>query len=130
MERERVCTPEEAGKLLNDLKTVWQELSKAERWEVRGLLHQVGSRENLAVEGRSMQTPQVNGAAAPKAKNPNRISLREWAEDNGYESVMEALEGECSDSVMTALCIHGCNVEPDGRCEHGCPSPLLAAGLI
>ena len=35
MERERVCTPEEAGKLLNDLKTVWQELSKAERGEVR-----------------------------------------------------------------------------------------------
>lgn len=62
--------------------------------------------------------------------NPNRISLREWAEDNGYESVEEALEGECSDSVVTALCIYDCQVEPDGRCEHGCPSPLLAAGLI
>jgi len=32
---ERVCTPEQAGELLEGLKTVWQELSKAERWEVR-----------------------------------------------------------------------------------------------
>jgi len=75
-------------------------------------------------------TPQVSGSHAPKPRNPNRISLREWAEDNGYESVEDALEGECSDSVVTALCIHDCQVEPDGRCEHGCPSPLLAAGLI
>ena len=68
--------------------------------------------------------------ATVKPKNPNRISLKQAAEDEGYESVMEYLEEGCSDSVVTALCIHGCSVEPDGRCEHGCPSPLLAAGLI
>ena len=51
MERERVCSPEEAGKLLDDLKATWGELSKAERWEVRGALRQVGSRENLAIGG-------------------------------------------------------------------------------
>ena len=66
----------------------------------------------------------------PKAKNPNRISLREAAEDNGYDSIMEYLEEECSDSVVDALCIHGCRVEPDGRCEHDCPSPLIAARMI
>ena len=66
----------------------------------------------------------------PKPKNPNRISLKQAAEDEGYESVMEYLEEGCSDSVVTALCVHGCQVEPDGRCEHGCPSPLLAAGII
>lgn len=24
----------------------------------------------------------------------------------------------------------GCRVEPDGVCEHGCPSPLLVLGMI
>ena len=66
----------------------------------------------------------------PKAKNPNRISLRQAAADEGYETVMEYLEEGCSDSVVTALCIHGCSVEPDGRCEHDCPSPLVAAHMI
>jgi hypothetical protein len=68
--------------------------------------------------------------ATPKASNPYRISLRKMAEDYGYDDVMEFLEGECNDSVVPALCLHGCEVEPDGRCEHGCPSPLLAARLI
>ena len=47
MESERVCSPEEAGKLLDDLKATWGELSKAERWEVRGALRQVGDRERV-----------------------------------------------------------------------------------
>ena len=24
----------------------------------------------------------------------------------------------------------GCEIEPDGRCEHGCPSVLIALGII
>jgi len=72
----------------------------------------------------------ATSATQPKANNPNRISLRQAAADEGYDSVEEYLSEECSDSVVTALCIHGCSVEPDGRCIHGCPSPLLAAGLI
>jgi len=47
MERERVCSREEAGELLDDLKTAWGELSKAERWELRGALQQVGDREKV-----------------------------------------------------------------------------------
>jgi hypothetical protein len=31
---------------------------------------------------------------------------------------------------VPACCTEGCEVEPDGRCEHGCPSILLAAGII
>ena len=77
-----------------------------------------------------MQTPQVSGTTTAKPKNPNRISLRRAAEDNGYESVMEYLEEECSDAVVIALCIYECSIEPDGTCEHGCPSPLIAAGMI
>jgi hypothetical protein len=32
--------------------------------------------------------------------------------------------------VVPACCQHGCQVEPDGKCEHGCPSPLVALGYI
>ncbi len=34
------------------------------------------------------------------------------------------------DENAPALCDHGCEVEPDGTCQHGCRSILLAAGLI
>jgi len=61
--------------------------------------------------------------------NPNRISIREWLDNEGYESLDDASD-VLSDSVMPALCRHGCNVEPDGRCEHDCPSVLVALGVI
>lgn len=64
-----------------------------------------------------------------KAKNPYRISLKQWMEDQGYESIDDASD-VLMDSVMPALCTEGCDVEPDGRCSHGCPSPLLAMGAI
>lgn len=63
-------------------------------------------------------------------KNPYRIRLSERAEDYGYDNVDEYLANCCNDSILTALCTEECSVEPDGRCSHGCPSPLLAAGLI
>lgn len=34
------------------------------------------------------------------------------------------------EDVVPACCSEGCEVEPDGRCEHGCPSVLLALGMI
>ena len=37
---------------------------------------------------------------------------------------------DCEDSIVPACCSEGCEVEPDGHCEHGCPSVLLAYGLI
>ncbi len=40
-----------------------------------------------------------------------------------------ALE-DCSDSIVPACCSDGCEVEPDGTCEHGFPSVLLAEGMI
>lgn len=35
-----------------------------------------------------------------------------------------------TDSIVPACCAEGCEVEPDGRCEHGHPSLLLALGVI
>ena len=34
------------------------------------------------------------------------------------------------DSVVDACCTEGCVTEPDGHCEHGNPSVLIANGLM
>lgn len=34
------------------------------------------------------------------------------------------------ESIVPACCSHGCDVEPDGHCEHGNPSVLLTLGVI
>lgn len=68
-----------------------------------------------------------------KPANPYRISLNAWRRDNGYSSGEDflALLGDLTcDSIAPALCRDGCEVEPDGRCSHGCPSLLLAAGIV
>lgn len=71
--------------------------------------------------------------AVKAVSNPHRISLIEFLADNGYDSVGEFVESEedmLTDSVQPALCDEGCEVEPDGRCEHGCPSISLVLGII
>lgn len=71
-------------------------------------------------------TPASVALAAnpPKPKNPFRIRLSAALEMHGLELT------DCDDSIVPACCSEGCEVEPDGRCEHGCPSVLLAAGII
>lgn len=75
----------------------------------------------------------MNSSETPRErrlKNLNRISVSTLAVQYGYDSVDEFLLNECNDSVVPACCEQGCEVEPDGRCEHGCPSPLIAMGFI
>jgi hypothetical protein len=57
--------------------------------------------------------------------NPNRISVEKALQMHGLEEITE-----CTDSIVPATCEQGCEVEPDGTCEHGCPSVLVASGLI
>ena len=69
----------------------------------------------------------------PKFKNPHRISIADYRKAEGLSDETEYLDfvGKLvCDSVAPAMCDEGCEVEPDGRCEHGCPSLLLAAGLM
>jgi hypothetical protein len=51
------------------------------------------------------------------------------AENEGM-TTEELLDTYGGDSVVPACCDEGCQVEPDGRCEHDCPSILLALGVI
>jgi len=62
-----------------------------------------------------------------------RMNLRDFraAHDITYaDEWLEFLEECVSDSIVPALCGEDCEVEPDGECEHGCPSVLLVAGII
>ena len=57
-------------------------------------------------------------------------TLEMWLLDNGMylDDLLES--GILLDSVQPAVCEHGCDVEPDGHCEHDCPSISLALGII
>ncbi len=74
-----------------------------------------------------------------------RIRLREWALNEGlitleaYEAgeklmdqdaFVERVDEIMLDGVCPALCDECGDVEPDGACEHGCPSVLIALGVI
>jgi hypothetical protein len=65
----------------------------------------------------------------PENIRTTRISIAELAKRNGYTDTTDFLCDQ-TDSVVPACCDEECQVEPDGRCEHGNPSCLLAAGLI
>lgn len=63
--------------------------------------------------------------------NPRRLTVAKALENEGYETMDEFLASSAAqDSVVFACCDEGCQVEPDGRCEHGCPSILVAMGVI
>ncbi len=59
----------------------------------------------------------------------NRIKVRELRAREGAETEedFDKLLGDCVMGVRDtpALCSEGCEVEPDGACEHGFPSLLV-----
>jgi hypothetical protein len=60
-----------------------------------------------------------------------RITPLEAAQDAGYDSIEECLnEVTFGTSHCPACCSEGCETEPDGHCEHGYPSIMLAIGVI
>ena len=62
-----------------------------------------------------------------------QISLSDFRVEHGIQNgtdMMDALNEWSSDSVVPALCSEGCEVEPDGQCEHGGVSILVRMGVI
>jgi hypothetical protein len=55
-----------------------------------------------------------------------RISVEHALRMHGIENIEEI----AFESVVPACCEEGCEVEPDGVCEHRHPSVLLALGII
>ena len=62
-----------------------------------------------------------------------KISLTDFRAEHGITNgtdMVDALAEWSSDSVVPALCSEGCEVEPDGQCEHGGVSILVRMGVI
>ena len=67
------------------------------------------------------------------AREEMQMTIMEFREEHGITSgtdMVDALEEWSTDSVVPALCHDGCEVEPDGECQHGCPSILVRMGVI
>ena len=62
--------------------------------------------------------------------NTNLLSITEYLKRDGRTLVEIAEAVMFGDENAPALCEHGCEVEPDGKCCRGRPSILRAAGLI
>lgn len=65
--------------------------------------------------------------------NEMEMTLEEFRKEhsisNGTE-LQDALQEWVTDTVVPALCKGGCEVSPDGKCEHGNPSILVRMGVI
>jgi hypothetical protein len=77
-----------------------------------------------------MKPTQSNTAT----RNPYRISAMEALENEGWEPSEDGAFAYARhamfEATSPACCTEGCIVEPDGRCSHGCPSLLIALGMI
>lgn len=62
-----------------------------------------------------------------------RLTLKEFRKREGLEDQEDFdkyIKNLIFDSICPALCEDGCEVEPDGMCEHGMPSILRVLRLI
>jgi hypothetical protein len=66
------------------------------------------------------------------------LTPKQWLEQNWdinpartfEENLLDALAYYEWQGTAPAMCYHGCEVEPDGFCEHGNPSPFLALSIV
>lgn len=57
-----------------------------------------------------------------------RISIGQTLIDHDISD--EDILSLADDSIVPACCSEGCQVEPDGVCQHGCNSILIEMGVI
>lgn len=62
----------------------------------------------------------------------DRVDNQRALELGGYESLEDVMEESLFGPRpgVPSMCEHACEVEPDGKCQHGHPSILRANGLI
>lgn len=75
--------------------------------------------------------PPLMSEPKPRGKG-KQVNAQKIARITGLsvEEVRDEVQRGVMDSVAIAVCEDLCEVEPDGYCEHGKPSIVLAMGLI
>ena len=62
------------------------------------------------------------------------IHKEDWEDDTSIEAATDTLwlllDYFSNQGTIPALCLHRCEVELDGVCEHNNPSPLIKLGII
>lgn len=59
-----------------------------------------------------------------------KLTAKEVAQENGYDTAIQAAERYVHEGLCPACCSEGCEVEHDGECEHGFPSLFMEMLLI
>lgn len=60
-----------------------------------------------------------------------KLTVIETLNEHGFEDFDDWYEnGEPFDSIVPCCCSECLEIEPDGHCQHGYPSILLALGVI
>lgn len=75
----------------------------------------------------------VSGAPDEFHNWPRRLTLKEWLDSvsaGSFEEWASDHPDVIMDSVVPSFCSEGCEVEPDGICQHGHPSVLRGLGII
>lgn len=62
--------------------------------------------------------------------NGERMSLRDTADEEGFDDIMDMLEAYFNEGQVRACCTLGCLTDMDGDCPCGNPSIFLAAGIV
>lgn len=68
----------------------------------------------------------------------HRLTRDQWLDQNWdvdpnldrYDQYLSALTYYEFSGTVPAMCYHGCEVEIDGICEHGNPSPFIEGGFV
>lgn len=95
----------------------------------RNIIHQHAKRRS----GAGVHSDKRKQISQRMEREDMKISLTDFRAEHGITNgtdMMDALNEWSMDSVVPALCSEGCEVEPDGECEHGCPSILIRMGVI
>lgn len=75
--------------------------------------------------------PSKHMQTKTKSTNPYRIPAAKALREEGFTDPIDYIRHAEWEGVSRACCSEGCEVEPDGRCSHGCPalSSILFATL-
>lgn len=118
-------TPE----LIAEMEAKWEQITPIGKQEKINQLDEIGDMaRKLEEHGAIVMLP--DNTEEELAKVGEMKKEVETMSTYKHIDIMELTLDQLDDSIVPACCVYGCEVEPDGHCEHGNPSVLLDAGMI
>jgi hypothetical protein len=119
----------EDPELIREMNNTWESIIPAGKQEVVNRLENIKAMtEAIEKHGGIVMLPEdTDDALANLDKTKTEVGTMETFKNI---NINEYSYNDLLDSLVPACCVYGCQVEPDGTCEHGNPSILLHYGLI